>query len=484
MFKVALVLLLAHSAWGIATTLDDIALAAEDEYIANYAPGVWPTVCGGFNNEERDGCTFSANYWTTHNSKISTNPALAVYGSAWPVSPGSFLMGGSPFCFDRFRYLARNTGYSVWGGLTPMVDGETLMTETSDFVVQDYQTILRGVTNGFLTSPCARLASEYIAAVLNRCNQACSPAGHIFVMRRAADFVFSPACGGTLPASKFLTGTPTPHPISGMDWSEVYMYLRDYNNGPIQYTNNGTECAPKVGPGYCYTGPGVKPENVTCAEPIPECDATYPCEGGCTHTQGYWKNHRAAAQLGKKKQKQTVGWDDICPASFLESVKGNSTTPLELFPYFGDLTWGSVLDTSPKGDACIIAAKQVIAAQLNIHCQMACVTPEIASAIAVAEGIMAVECPGIGDVNSSKRELLAQAKYIEGYNTGWNGPGDCSDITIEAATAAPATAKEEEQEDTITGLVIGLVVFGVVSCCLIVGVVYYMGKDEQRYKGN
>ena len=141
---------------------------------------------------------------------------------------------------------------------------------------------------------------------------------------------------------------------------------------------------------------------------------------GCTLTQGYWKNHHAG---GKNKSQQTP-W----PVSEDTELCGQ--------------TWLDILDTAPKGNPWIVVAHQWIAASLNVAAGAA-VPPEVAAALADAEGFLA-------DCKITKAEqaaALASKDVLDAFNNGDIGPGHCGD----APPVEPPAETTGDEPDTTTG---------------------------------
>jgi hypothetical protein len=483
---------ISYFTWG--TTPDLIVWeTAQDETISTL-----PVPCGAA--ESTDGCTFDLNYWATHNGDIFTGGhTLAALNRlvSWPADANSELISNVltlinpstaqpniPFCFDMGRYVERTAAPNV-----TLQVGETLVSETKPFTGDyTYLALLRAVQSGSLATPCALLSAEYITAILNQCNRACQPDGFNSTLLSVAALVYSAECYGD--STTLLAGPPTG------PWETYLETLKNYNTGRVAYSNNGT-CAPIVEPGYCYTGPGVKPANVTCVVPVPPCDLAFPCDGGCTEASGYWKSHRMSAQNAGKK-KSVIGWDDVCDASFLNETKAGSELALEMLPFLGTgITWGAMLDTKDKGDACVVAAKEIIAAELNTNChQSACIPAEIQSALDTATAAVTAHCTGptthctagLGlcpqtNLTDARRDLLAQATFLEGYNTGIYGPGACSVVLTAAAATEETVASIDETVDTTFGLVVAVLVMSIVIVLavggMVIGLVMYFDKKAE-----
>lgn len=476
----------------------------------------WQRPCG--ENATTDGCTFNMPYWESHHALVNPSSPVALSRLIqWPEEPGSVLVTAARFCFDFGRFAARHpttsphvifnaSDPSTFNGIFPFEDYETLVTEEKSFgtlaslaVDFTYRNALNLVRTGQATGGCALLSAEYIAALLNRCNRACAPTGFNATMIAAAEMIWSSQCGGTGLASLWLTENPLP------GWEVHYQFLKNYNNGFVIFSGDGS-CAHIVEPGYCFTGPGVKPDNVTCVEPTPDCDLGFPCIGGCTQSHGYWKTHRISAdiQIPKGKAKKSIGWDDICDEAFLNDTKGTSLLTLEFFPFLQTgITWAGMLDTSPHGDACIIAGKQIIAAQLNVNCDGdACIPDGINNALTQAISIMNTYCqPGISlkcgsnslglcpktGQQDERRDLLRQAKFLEDYNMGTHGPGHCDDVVLAAAEAAeegetPAAETTDTASTTLALVIVLLAILGALCCVSCLGWVMKRGSSRESMR--
>lgn len=128
----------------------------------------------------------------------------------------------------------------------------------------------------------------------------------------------------------------------------------------------------------------------------PEC----PPDGGCTLTQGYWKNHNEL----RTNPSQAIDW----PAPLDE----------------GDLLCGKtlidILGISPRGEAWYILAHQYIAASLNAASGAS--TVDLGGALASARAILTANCGGI----TADRQAAIDLSYkLDSYNNGLIGPGHC-----------------------------------------------------------
>jgi hypothetical protein len=130
------------------------------------------------------------------------------------------------------------------------------------------------------------------------------------------------------------------------------------------------------------------------------------CGGGCTLTQGYWKNHPA-------------DW-----ASVDLSLGGVTYSQAEAL---------ALLQTPTSGDASLILSHQLIAAKLNIGVGGAS-DAAVASAIADADAWLAANADADGalpfNVDAASAEgsaAVTLAAILDDYNNGVTGPGHCGD---------------------------------------------------------
>jgi hypothetical protein len=127
-------------------------------------------------------------------------------------------------------------------------------------------------------------------------------------------------------------------------------------------------------------------------------------EGGCTLTQGFWKNEK------KGPWPAPYGRDDIF--------------------YLSGQTWQEVLDTSPAGNAYYQAAHQFIAALLNVA-NGASSPDEVDDAIALGQDLFNTYTPGeiapLRGNNALRTQFLSVNDTLDDYNKGDIGPGHCDD---------------------------------------------------------
>ncbi len=144
-----------------------------------------------------------------------------------------------------------------------------------------------------------------------------------------------------------------------------------------------------------------------------ECDE----EGCCTLTQGYWKNHNHFLSGPRN-----ISWPSLC----LNNCSTSLTEENLLFEGTGHpSTWLEILSHPPRGDACIIAARQWIAAVLN-RCNGACTVPSVNWAIWRTQKILDNPnlCPLLF-AGHKRTHLLHLKDILEDYNEGRVGPGGC-----------------------------------------------------------
>jgi hypothetical protein len=114
--------------------------------------------------------------------------------------------------------------------------------------------------------------------------------------------------------------------------------------------------------------------------------------GGCTYTQGWYKNH-------------TTQW----PAGF---------SPTASFDGWG--TWIALYDTPPKGgNAYIQLAHQYMTALMN-KASGAAVPADVQAALNAAEAYFAA-----GGTGTGSGDIAGVAAILDAYNNGVTGPGHC-----------------------------------------------------------
>lgn len=448
------------------------------------------------------GCALTQGYWGTHYD--GANPE--VKDIAWPGVDQCTTCGSVDFscriacpvgaecirpqvCYDSFRtqtensnslyYLNENYYAATYpgctGGLCPVNNGciqQAFFACSSGSVectanggpVSPLQVIEKGGPKNEENKWCWKVGRQYIASLNNLCNGACYGYGgtsseFYAAMQTAADFLFSEGC----------QSDPYNYNNASQAVQDAKDVLDGYNNGEQKVVDG--ECVLKYGPYHCEDRDD--PTNSTCRPDPDDCPLDL-CEGGCTYTQGYWKNHRLSTKSKGKSGKRdtlTPSWNDVCDADWIAAQDGVTCvdgvcTPLENAPYTlfasAGLSWAGVQDLPPKGgQACLIAAHQLIAAELNHNCeQRACLTDSVQNAIDQAKAIMTEYCAdmvvardgsttggllaSVNHPNSSatvaRRRLLEYAEYLDLYNNGINvGPGHCEDVS-DIVIESPVTA--------------------------------------------
>jgi hypothetical protein len=134
------------------------------------------------------------------------------------------------------------------------------------------------------------------------------------------------------------------------------------------------------------------------------------CVGGCTFTQGYWKNHGP----------------DGCAAGNNTNVWPASCLPMQLGTVvYTDLQLCSIFQTATGGNGLISLAHQLIAAQLNI-CNGACAPPAVTDAIAAANALIdGLVIPPVGSGFLAPADTSDLTSTLTDFNEGTIGPGHC-----------------------------------------------------------
>jgi hypothetical protein len=385
------------------------------------------------------GCVLTPSYWATH------------YAGATPAE-NDLQWPGFAQCPDVFRegflnystilkYRVSESSYSTDGVAGTFFTGATPL-----------QVLQSTATNNGI---CYVYARQYLGVLLNMCNGACYGSGGINstlfdAMRVMGPFLFGTGCQTN--ASGYYD--PASNVVG------AYHVLVGYNNGQQEYTTTG--CELEYGPYHCEN----RDDNTTarpCRAVTEEC-LSDTCVGECTYSQSYWNKNSLNARSSDTSLMQwasqcSLAWVDAqdnisCTGTTFTSTACSATlekTPYS--PWIPALTWRGVLRTAADGDACLIAAKRVVTAELNLNCAGACATATLEDVLAEAKAIMLVECadmvgtglrgagPYINGLDSSvpsnstsgqnRRRLLALAAYIANYNNGFGvGPGSCEDTTI------------------------------------------------------
>lgn len=152
-----------------------------------------------------------------------------------------------------------------------------------------------------------------------------------------------------------------------------------------------------VGSAYGKTFLGSYPYTLTCQPPPPE-------PTGCTLTQGYWKNHLR-------------DW----PVDEL-TLGGQAYSKKELI---------QLLKAPPKGDASLILAHQLIAAELNVA-NGAGTAPTVAQAMADAQAWMALNADSDGRLpygtepgSPEHVQATTLTELLDQFNQGFTETGHC-----------------------------------------------------------
>jgi hypothetical protein len=146
--------------------------------------------------------------------------------------------------------------------------------------------------------------------------------------------------------------------------------------------------------------------NTTCS--------TAPCgnSGGCTLTQGYWKNHTPLVCEYDPTSPLCIQW----PVSQL-TLGTNSYSVVDLV---------DILNTPAQGNGLIALAHQLIAAKLNIA-NGASSTPAVDTAISQADTMIGnLVVPPLGADTLPTSTTSSLVATLTSYNEGAIGPGHCN----------------------------------------------------------
>src|SRR6266540_5984086 len=134
--------------------------------------------------------------------------------------------------------------------------------------------------------------------------------------------------------------------------------------------------------------------------------------GGCTFTQGYWKNHTPLVCDNDPTSPLCIQW----PVSSL--TLGTNPTPYSVV----DLV--DILIEPASGNGLIALAHQLIAAKLNIAAGAddSAVASAIASADAMIGGLV---IPPVGGDSLPTSQTSSLTATLTSYNEGATGPGHC-----------------------------------------------------------
>ena len=224
-----------------------------------------------------------------------------------------------------------------------------------------------------LTTPPAgnawyQLAHQTIAALLNKASGAFVPADVQQELNEAVAILLA-NCGQVINAQ---------HP----DRAQTIVL-----NEALTAYNEGDRGVPHCG-SSAHT-------NNTCPAVCPP-QPPHACTGGCTHTQGYWKNHEM------QWPQQWVG-ASLC----------------------GEL-WIDLFNIAPTGgDAKLILAHQYFSTVLSVA-SGACLTPQVEAALASAHQLlMACDDQLFVKGSQTRAQAIEIAVILDAYNNGQLGPGHC-----------------------------------------------------------
>ena len=151
--------------------------------------------------------------------------------------------------------------------------------------------------------------------------------------------------------------------------------------------------------------------------------------GGCTYTQGFWKNHASA-------------W----PVTTL-TIGGVSYTEPQLLDLF---------DTAPMGDASLILGHQLIAALLNTA-NGAAPSPSVQQAIDAAQAWMAANLGsaaglpyGVPAGSAAGQQATALTQTLDDFNSGLAGTPHCGDGTGGGSSSSSTTTTSSSTATTGT----------------------------------
>jgi len=429
--------------------------------------------CDTANFTLTSGCTLTASYWATHNTYGRT-PETDIKWPGTIPKPGfeqfrdcPDVFFGGPLNFSTItNYRFDESGYFLYINNVPISAQGFFGYDAFPIDVMQSTATQNGI--------CYVYGRQYISVLLNMCYGACYGSGGINStlfdsMQLMATFLFGTDC----------QTDPTGNYDPSDDLMAAYSVLLGYNNGEQEYTSTG--CELKYGPYHCEN----KNDNTTarpCRAVTEECLGDT-CVGECTRSQNYWNKNSLNAKSNDTSMSQ---WASVCDLEWVDAqqnincsgtvfVPGVCNATLEKTPYapwIPALTWRGVLRTAANKDACLIAAKRIITAELNINCGGACTTETLDSVIAEAKAIMLVECsdivgtgakgagPYINGLNdtiesnstsgANRRRLLSLASYIANYNNGFGvGPGYCDEEITSAITVEEVAAECDSGEKNV-----------------------------------
>lgn len=431
--------------------------------------------CDGASFSNTEGCIYSADYWATHHAQSS----FPETNMPWPAPANGM-------CYDYYRGFAVGVHaapgpipqniYEAWPNDTAAVlflfnETTELLSQISVPLSNTYRTPQFFNVSGtshldLLTQPatsvCRRIAKEYITATLNICNQACHGlAGGLVdeAMKLMANALFHPVLCYNNPEFDV--------PLSASPLTALNL-LHDFNTGAVDLENG--ECTLKYGPPVC----GTVPTNRSFCDTQTDapCFGDY-CNGGCTMPESMWTSAK----------KKPLDWADFCPQAWMSSVPNFSNT-LQTTPYYNapEFTWGQIMDAKDYDETCIIAAKQHIAAQLNIECFAACSTETVDSVMTELDALLNANCltlnvgkkngyiNGFGSANTTdRRRALLLSDYLKSYNTGrYVGPGTCDlqDSLVLASIMASGSSTAAGSDSSVYHPSEALVIAGFIFLCI------------------
>lgn len=205
------------------------------------------------------------------------------------------------------------------------------------------------------------------------------------------------------------------------------------------YDQLGTVCAknaPKTFEYSMYVGPYEEPDG--CGEQTVKNTASFEtndngntgsdswtvnvnvaCEGGCTHTIGYWKTHSKYGPAPYDATWALVGEDS---------------------PFFlSGKTWYQAAWTAPAGNAYYILAHQYIAAHLNFldgASVPAAVQTAFNSATTLFNTYTPAQIAALKGSSSLRKQFINLAGILDNYNNGITGPGHCDEENGEGGKSA------------------------------------------------
>lgn len=155
-------------------------------------------------------------------------------------------------------------------------------------------------------------------------------------------------------------------------------------------------------------------------------------DGGCTYSQGYWKNHNRHAKQDHKQTPWPIDEDTVLCGE----------------------TWHDILHTPTKGNAWYILARQAVAAALN-GANGASVPPEIEAAGAEAKDLLESCEEDAGD----RQRATALADLLESYNVGDIGPGYCVEDEPLSSDGPACSSVAPSRSVPVSGFLLSMLAF-------------------------